>query len=126
MLAESLAKRGAEVTLVSGPTHLTPPKHVDVVHVQSAEEMFEAVRSRFAKQDIVFKAAAVSDYAPVEMLEHKLKKQDGTLSVEFKRTPDILKYLGEHKESQYLVGFAAETQNIEAYAQKNCIIKMQM
>ena len=117
-LAESLAKRGAEVTLVSGPTHLTPPKHVDVVHVQSAEEMFEAVRSRFAKQDIVFKAAAVSDYAPVEMLDHKLKKQDGTLSVEFKRTPDILKYLGEHKESQYLVGFAAETQNIEAYAQK--------
>ncbi|WP_207216904.1 phosphopantothenoylcysteine decarboxylase, partial [Staphylococcus aureus] len=62
VLAESLAKRGAEVTLVSGPTHLTPPKHVDVVHVQSAEEMFEAVRSRFAKQDIVFKAAAVSDY----------------------------------------------------------------
>lgn len=80
--------------------------------------MFEAVKTHFDEQDIVFKAAAVSDYAPAEMLEHKLKKQDGTLSVTFKRTPDILKYLGEHKTKQFLVGFAAETQNIETYAQK--------
>lgn len=117
-LAESLTKRGANVTLVSGPTHLTPPENVNVIQIQSAEEMFEAVKTRFNEQDIVFKAAAVSDYAPAEMLEHKLKKQDGTLSVTFKRTPDILKYLGEHKTKQFLVGFAAETQNIETYAQK--------
>ncbi|ANQ63984.1 bifunctional phosphopantothenoylcysteine decarboxylase/phosphopantothenate--cysteine ligase CoaBC [Staphylococcus equorum] len=117
-LAESLTKRGANVTLVSGPTHLTPPENVNVIQIQSAEEMFEAVKKRFDEQDIVFKAAAVSDYAPAEMLEHKLKKQDGTLSVTFKRTPDILKYLGKHKTKQFLVGFAAETQNIETYAQK--------
>ena len=117
-LAESLTKRGANVTLVSGPTHLTPPENVNVIQIQSAEEMFEAVKTRFNEQDIVFKAAAVSDYAPAEMLEHKLKKQEGTLSVTFKRTPDILKYLGEHKTKQFLVGFAAETQNIETYAQK--------
>ncbi|WP_436853655.1 bifunctional phosphopantothenoylcysteine decarboxylase/phosphopantothenate--cysteine ligase CoaBC [Staphylococcus caeli] len=117
-LAESLAQRGANVTLVSGPTHLTPPDNVTVVQVQSADDMFEAVKSRFSEQDIVFKAAAVSDYAPVEMLEHKLKKQDGDLSVAFRRTPDILKYLGAHKTTQYLVGFAAETQNIETYARK--------
>ncbi|WP_427704798.1 bifunctional phosphopantothenoylcysteine decarboxylase/phosphopantothenate--cysteine ligase CoaBC [Staphylococcus parequorum] len=117
-LAESLTKRGANVTLVSGPTHLTPPENVNVIQIQSAEEMFEAVKTRFNEQDIIFKAAAVSDYAPAEMLEHKLKKQDGTLSVTFKRTPDILKYLGEHKTKQFLVGFAAETQNIETYAQK--------
>ena len=90
-LAESLTKRGAIVTLVTGPTHLTPPANVEVVQVQSAEDMFHAVKERFENQDIVFKAAAVSDYAPVNTLEHKLKKQEGTLSVSFKRTPDILK-----------------------------------
>lgn len=117
-LAESLTKRGAIVTLVTGPTHLTPPANVEVVQVQSAEDMFHAVKARFENQDIVFKAAAVSDYAPVDTLEHKLKKQEGTLSVSFKRTPDILKHLGEHKTHQFLVGFAAETQNIAEYAQK--------
>ena len=80
--------------------------------------MFEAVKLRFDSTDIVFKSAAVSDYAPAEMLDHKLKKQAGDLTVTFKRTPDILKYLGENKHKQFLVGFAAETQNIETYAQK--------
>ncbi|OEL02649.1 bifunctional phosphopantothenoylcysteine decarboxylase/phosphopantothenate--cysteine ligase CoaBC [Staphylococcus casei] len=117
-LAESLEKRGAIVTLVSGPTNIVPPENVDTIQVTSAEEMFKVVKNRFETQDIIFKAAAVSDYAPVETLDHKLKKQDGTLSVTFKRTPDILKYLGEHKTSQFLVGFAAETQNIETYAQQ--------
>ncbi len=117
-LAKSLEKRGAIVTLVSGPTNIVPPENVDTIQVTSAEEMFKVVKNRFETQDIIFKAAAVSDYAPVETLDHKLKKQDGTLSVTFKRTPDILKYLGEHKTSQFLVGFAAETQNIETYAQQ--------
>ncbi|MGJ5712152.1 bifunctional phosphopantothenoylcysteine decarboxylase/phosphopantothenate--cysteine ligase CoaBC [Staphylococcus auricularis] len=116
LIAEALIERGAHVTLVSGPTHLTVPEGVDIVNVQSAQEMFEAVTERFDNQDIVFKAAAVSDYAPASPLTHKLKKQDGDLQVTFTRTPDILKYLGEHKTHQYLVGFAAETQNIDDYA----------
>lgn len=116
-LAEALQKRGAHVTLVTGPTQLIDPIGVDVVHIESAEDMFEAVTIRFDQQDIVFKAAAVSDYTPMKVLDHKMKKQDGDLAVTFKRTKDILKYLGEHKAHQYLVGFAAETQNIEAYAQ---------
>lgn len=116
-LAEALQKRGAHVTLVTGPTQLIDPIGVDVVHIESAEDMFEAVTTRFDQQDIVFKAAAVSDYTPMKVLDHKMKKQDGDLAVTFKRTKDILKYLGEHKAHQYLVGFAAETQNIEAYAQ---------
>ncbi|MCU5745744.1 bifunctional phosphopantothenoylcysteine decarboxylase/phosphopantothenate--cysteine ligase CoaBC [Staphylococcus sp. SQ8-PEA] len=115
-LAETLQSRGAEVTLVSGPTALQPPKDVKVIQVESAHEMFEAVQSQFEQSDIVFKAAAVSDYTPAEMLPHKLKKQEGELSVTFKRTQDILKYLGEHKTHQYLVGFAAETRDIEQYA----------
>ena len=85
--------------------------------------MFEAVTTRFDKQDIVIKAA-FSDYTPMEVLDHKMKKQDGDL-VTFKRTKDILKYLGEHKRQQYLVGFC-ETQNIEAYAQDKLKRKMQM
>lgn len=116
-LAEALQKRGAHVTLVTGPTQLVDPIGVNVVHIESAEDMFEAVTTRFDQQDIVFKAAAVSDYTPMEVLDHKMKKQDSDLAVTFKRTKDILKYLGEHKAHQYLVGFAAETQNIEAYAQ---------
>ena len=116
-IAEALRDRGAHVTLVTGPTQLADPVGVEVVHIESAEEMFEAVTTRYDKQDIVVKAAAVSDYTPLEVLDHKMKKQDGDLAVTFKRTKDILKYLGEHKTHQYLVGFAAETQNIEKYAQ---------
>lgn len=117
-IAEALRNRGAIVTLVAGPTTLEDPKDIEVIHVQSAEEMFEQVTSRFDEQDIVVKAAAVSDYTPVDVLEHKMKKQDGDLSVSFIRTKDILKYLGEHKTSQYLIGFAAETEDIENYAQQ--------
>lgn len=115
-IAEALRDKGAIVTLISGPTHLSLPEGINVVKVESADDMFQAVTERFAKQDIVIKAAAVSDYTPMDILEHKLKKQEGGLSVQFKRTKDILKYLGENKTHQYLVGFAAETQNIEQYA----------
>lgn len=116
-IAEALQKVGAEVTLVTGPTSIEPPRHVEVVQVTTAEEMFQAVKQRFEQQDIIFKTAAVSDYTPVEPLPHKMKKQDGDVTVPFKRTQDILKYLGEHKTTQKLVGFAAETQNMESYAQ---------
>lgn len=125
-LAQALKQRGAIVTLVTGPTQLDDPQGIEVVHVQSAEEMFKEVTARYQTQDIVFKAAAVSDYTPKEVQPHKVKKQDGELSVVFKRTPDILKYLGEHKAHQYLVGFAAETQDIERYAQEKLTRKMQM
>lgn len=117
-IASALQQRGANVTLITGPTNLEDPKGVDVVHVQSAQDMFEQVTERYDEQDIVIKAAAVSDYTPTEVLDHKMKKQDGDLTVAFKRTQDILKYLGEHKTKQYLVGFAAETQNIQDYAQE--------
>ncbi|WP_049390981.1 bifunctional phosphopantothenoylcysteine decarboxylase/phosphopantothenate--cysteine ligase CoaBC [Staphylococcus capitis] len=116
-IAEALREKGAEVTLVTGPTQLTDPKGINVIHVQSAEDMFNAVKERYNAQDIIFKAAAVSDYTPSEVLDHKMKKREGDLSVTFKRTTDILKYLGDNKKHQYLVGFAAETQNIETYAQ---------
>ncbi|MFI3135040.1 bifunctional phosphopantothenoylcysteine decarboxylase/phosphopantothenate--cysteine ligase CoaBC [Staphylococcus warneri] len=116
-IANALKKRGAHVTLVTGPTQLSDPKGIEVIHVESAEEMFQETVKRYDMQDIVVKAAAVSDYTPSEVLDHKMKKQDGDLTVKFKRTQDILKYLGEHKTNQYLVGFAAETQNIEKYAQ---------
>ena len=116
-IANALKKRGAHVTLVTGPTQLADPEGIEVIHVESAEEMFQETAKRYDMQDIVVKAAAVSDYTPSEVLDHKMKKQDGDLTVKFKRTQDILKYLGEHKTNQYLVGFAAETQNIEKYAQ---------
>ncbi|PXX86467.1 bifunctional phosphopantothenoylcysteine decarboxylase/phosphopantothenate--cysteine ligase CoaBC [Staphylococcus warneri] len=116
-IANALKKRGAHVTLVTGPTQLSDPEGIEVIHVESAEEMFQETVKRYDMQDIVVKAAAVSDYTPSEVLDHKMKKQDGDLTVKFKRTQDILKYLGEHKTNQYLVGFAAETQNIEKYAQ---------
>ena len=116
-IAQALRDRGAHVTLVTGPTQLEDAAGVEMVHIESAEEMFQAVTQRYEQQDIVVKAAAVSDYTPADVLDHKMKKQDGDLVVNFKRTKDILKYLGEHKTHQYLVGFAAETQNIEKYAQ---------
>ena len=119
-------KQGAHVTLITGPTQLADPEGIEVIHVESAEEMFQETAKRYDMQDIVVKAAAVSDYTPSEVLDHKMKKQDGDLTVKFKRTQDILKYLGEHKTNQYLVGFAAETQNIEKYAQDKLKRKMQM
>ncbi|WP_240622732.1 bifunctional phosphopantothenoylcysteine decarboxylase/phosphopantothenate--cysteine ligase CoaBC [Staphylococcus delphini] len=122
-IAEALQKVGAKVTLVTGPTSIEPPRHVEVVQVTTAEDMFQAVKQRFEQQDIIFKTAAVSDYTPVEPLPHKMKKQDGDVTVTFKRTQDILKYLGEHKTTQKLVGFAAETQNMESYAQDKLVRK---
>ncbi|GEP79926.1 bifunctional phosphopantothenoylcysteine decarboxylase/phosphopantothenate--cysteine ligase CoaBC [Staphylococcus carnosus] len=115
-IADALQKRGANVTLVSGPTYLTPPENVEFVPVTSAEDMFNAVTERYEAQDMVFKSAAVSDYKPSEQLEHKMKKQNGDLSITFTRTQDILKYLGDLKAHQKLIGFAAETQDVEKYA----------
>lgn len=105
--------RGAEVTLVSGQTALTPPMFVDYVQITTAEEMYQAVTSRSDEQDIIIKAAAVADYRPKTVYENKVKKQDGQMSIELERTRDILAYLGEHKrENQFLCGFSMETENM--------------
>ncbi|MEY9139410.1 bifunctional phosphopantothenoylcysteine decarboxylase/phosphopantothenate--cysteine ligase CoaBC [Mammaliicoccus lentus] len=115
-LAEAARDLGAEVILVSGETQLTQPKGVEYVQITSAEDMFQAVKQYKGNMDMIIKAAAVADYTPVETSDKKMKKQDGDLELVFKRTTDILKYLGEHKQNQYLVGFAAETDNVEKYA----------
>ncbi len=110
-LAEAFRDRGAEVTLVSGPVSLPDPERVEVIRVESAEEMLQAVRERFSRTHVVVKAAAVSDYTPTEIEEHKVKKKDN-LTLTLCSTPDILKELGESKSSQVLVGFAAETREL--------------
>ncbi len=110
VLAEAAARRGATVTLVTGPTSLSTPPEVEVVPVQTTEEMNEAVQARRDAADLVFMAAAVADYTPTERSSSKRKKSDGDLVLHLRRTPDILKTLGEHKSpEQTLVGFALET-----------------
>ena len=105
--------RGAEVTLISGPTAIAPPPFVEVVDVMSAQGMFEAVAARQEWADFVFKAAAVADYTPTEYADDKLKKKDGSLSIPLKRTQDILHYLGEHRRpGQILCGFSMETRDM--------------
>ncbi|OIU72636.1 bifunctional phosphopantothenoylcysteine decarboxylase/phosphopantothenate--cysteine ligase CoaBC [Rossellomorea aquimaris] len=116
-LAEAALQLGGEVTLISGPTDLSPPRGAHFIQVNSAEEMYEAVHSVFNQADIVVKSAAVADYRPKEILDQKLKKKEGSLVLEFERTRDILKSLGERKDGQFLIGFAAETTNVEEYAQ---------
>ena len=112
-IAKACMLRGADVTLVTGRTALTPPLFVDVVPVVSAKDMYDAVISRSDEMDIIIKAAAVADYRPVHVAEEKVKKSDGSFSLELERTDDILKYLGEHKKSgQFLCGFSMETENM--------------
>lgn len=112
-LARIAALRGAEVTLVTGKTALTPPPFVKVVPVVTAEDMFQAVAERSGAADIVIKAAAVADYTPLSVAENKIKKSGGDLSIPLKRTTDILKYLGEHRRpGQVLVGFSMESERV--------------
>ena len=112
-IAKHCMLRGAEVTLVTGKTSLTPPPYVNVVPIESAREMFDAVTSRFDDQDIVIKAAAVADYRPATVADEKIKKKDNDLSIALERTDDILKTLGERKrDNQFLCGFSMETENM--------------
>jgi len=119
-LAAEAARRGADVTIVAGPTHLEPPPVREVVKVRSAVEMQKAVLDRAATADVVIMAAAVADYAPVERAPQKVHKQDDTLSLVLKKTPDILGDLGRRRQSAgrgpLLVGFAAETEDVVAGA----------
>ena len=112
-IATVCARRGASVTLVSGPTALKKPQFVRMVEITTAKEMFEAVTGRAAEQDIIVKAAAVADYRPKSVSSEKMKKKDGELTLELERTDDILAWLGGHKRpGQFLCGFAMETQEL--------------
>ncbi len=112
-IAKMAMLRGAEVTLVSGPTAIAPPPFVKVVPIVSAQEMFEAVRANAPDADYIFKAAAVADYTPAQYNDNKMKKKDSDLVIPLKRTQDILKYLGEHRQAgQVICGFSMETQNM--------------
>ncbi|THE14422.1 bifunctional phosphopantothenoylcysteine decarboxylase/phosphopantothenate--cysteine ligase CoaBC [Bacillus timonensis] len=122
-IAEAANKMGAEVTLISGPTTLQTPPNVKVIRVESAEEMFTQVMAFYKQSDIVIKSAAVADYRPKQVYDGKMKKKSGDLVLELERTTDILKTLGEQKEHQFLVGFAAETDNIGEYAKRKLLSK---
>lgn len=117
-IAEDAAKRGAEVILVSGPTQLDVPQGVTRVDVKSALDMYEAMHKYFEWADVVIKTAAVADFRPKVMSDHKIKKNGASLVLELTPNPDILQSLGERKTHQVLVGFAAETQNVIEYAKE--------
>lgn len=120
-VARAAAARGAEVTLVTGPTELRRPSYMEVVEITSAREMFEAVTSRSGEMDLIVKAAAVADYRPRAIAEDKIKKSgtDADLSLPLERTDDILAWLGSHKrDRQVLCGFSMETRALLEHSQQ--------
>lgn len=117
-IAEVANNLGANVTLISGPVQLEPPKQVETIYVESAEDMFQAVMKQYDNADIVIKTAAVADYRPKQVFQQKMKKNDEDAVITLERTKDILFELGKRKKDQVLVGFAAETNNVEEYARK--------
>ncbi len=125
-IARAAMQRGAQVTLVCAHCDVEPPMFVDVVKVQTAQEMFEAVTGKAAEQDIIIKAAAVADYTPAVTAESKIKKSDDDMKIDLMRTKDILKALGESKrQGQLICGFSMETDNVlensrKKLASKNC------
>ena len=123
-IANEFARRGASVILVTSVESNNINENINVIKIISTGDMFEAVRNNYKDCDYIVKAAAVSDYTPVEVFDKKVKKQDGSLSIEFKRTQDILKYVGENKsKNQKVIGFAAETNNLIDYAKEKIIKK---
>ena len=112
-IAKAASRRGANVTLVSGKTNLTPPLFVNTINIKSAQDMFEAFRDNFLDNDIIIKAAAVADYRPKTIADNKIKKKDGDMKIELDRTIDIIKYMGENRrEGQFICGFSMETENM--------------
>lgn len=112
-IARGASLRGARVILVSGPVSIEPPLFAELVPVVSAEDMYNAVMKYKDEADIIIKSAAVADYTPVTISNEKIKKQDGDMSIELKRTKDILKELGQsRRENQFICGFAMETENL--------------
>ncbi len=125
-LAKAAMLRGAQVTLVCAHTDVEIPLFVDVIRVNTAKEMFDAVTGHAEVQDMIIKAAAVADYTPAETADHKIKKTDGDMAIPLKRTEDILLWLGQHKkEGQFICGFSMETENLlensrKKLEKKNC------
>lgn len=123
-MAKAAMLRGAEVTLVAAHTDVEPPMFVDVVPVKSAEDMFNAVKERYQEQDFIIKAAAVADYTPLTTADSKIKKSDGDMSIQLKRTTDILKYIGHNKgDNQIVCGFSMETDNVIENSRKKLASK---
>lgn len=118
-IAKAAMHRGAKVTVIAGHTEAEPPAFVRMIQVQSAQEMFTAVKEIADQFDIIIKSAAVADYTPVTTAEQKIKKSGSDLNIELKRTQDILRWLGEHKlEHQFLCGFSMETEQVIANSRK--------
>jgi phosphopantothenoylcysteine decarboxylase/phosphopantothenate--cysteine ligase len=117
-IARAAEYRGAQVTLVSGPVELAPPLNVERVPVVTVDEMAAAVFERMDGADVIVKVAAVSDYRPVQTEAHKIKKGQDRLQLSLERTTDILKTVGQRKQRQFVIGFAAETREMETYARE--------
>jgi phosphopantothenoylcysteine decarboxylase/phosphopantothenate--cysteine ligase len=118
-LARSALLAGHDVTLITAPTNLRAPKRAGVVKVESARDMFEAVKGEFGGCDCLIMTAAVSDYTPVKPARHKMKKSTGTITLKLKLTQDILKWAGTHKkQNQVVVGFALEDRDIKTGAER--------
>lgn len=117
-LAEEATKRGANVTLISGPTNLEAPKGVRLIKVKTTQEMFKAVEDNFEQCDALIKSAAPADYRPEHRQERKIKKKDDNdeLNIKMVRNPDIAKYFGNRKGNRVVIGFAAETNNLIEHA----------
>lgn len=122
-IAEEAEKRGAKVILISGPTALRTDKNISLEKVNSAKEMYNAVFQHFDNTDIAIMSAAVADYAPKEIAQEKIKKNDEEMTITLVKNPDILKTMGEKKKNQFLVGFALETQNEEENAKGKLVRK---
>ncbi|MFK9092371.1 bifunctional phosphopantothenoylcysteine decarboxylase/phosphopantothenate--cysteine ligase CoaBC [Bacillus salipaludis] len=115
-IAEEAKRQGAHVVLVSGPVQIPAPAGVELIKVESGEEMYNTVIKFYESADVVIKTAAVADYRPKITYDQKVKKQTGDAVIDLERTKDILFELGQRKKNQVLVGFAAETENLEEYA----------
>ncbi|MGA9225360.1 MAG: bifunctional phosphopantothenoylcysteine decarboxylase/phosphopantothenate--cysteine ligase CoaBC, partial [Mesobacillus sp.] len=122
-IASEAKKMGARVVLISGPVHLEAPKGVELVSVESAEEMYLAAMDHFEHADVIIGTAAVADYRPKYVYEEKMKKKEGEEFLELERTKDILFELGKRKTTQLIIGFAAETTNVEEHAKGKLVKK---
>ena len=125
-IAHAAKEMGAKVTLVSGPVGLPPIPGIETIYVKSANDMFEAIQSKYKEANYIIMAAAVSDYRPLVVADQKIKKAENTMHIEFVKNPDILAYLGSHKKDRQIIcGFAMETQDLDKNAKeklekKNC------
>lgn len=123
-IAKHCMQRGAEVTLVTGKTELAKPMFMNVIEIETAQEMFEAMKSCYEEQDIIIKSAAVADYRPANVAAEKMKKKDGDMCIQLERTTDILGYLGQNKKpGQFLCGFSMETKNMLENSKEKLIRK---